>query len=439
MPVNYIGNLELSSIPQGDNAALLVTQTSGNEQQPILPNTVNPPTQDAFGRLRVSSPATIFDSKQVSDSLPLFWDDQQVSGAGTGSTHASATASTTLTVTASTAGRRVRQTFRRFNYQPGKSQLYLATGVLPVPQTGITADMGLGDENNGLFFRSSPAGYSFVIRSSVTGSPVETVIPQSAWNVDPLDGTGPSGLSLQPGTEILLSIDFEWLGVGPVRFGFYANGRQVTAHVFNSFTGLTTPYISTPNLPCHYAIENDGTGAAASLIATCTSVISEAGQEKTGVVRAISRGGSPVTFNVSDVWYPAISLRLKTSYIGTTVDLVDVTVVADTNFVFEVGLFHNPIIAGTDAASWIDLPNSAIQYDISRDLTNTLSGGVLAAVVPVSTSNQNKPLVNFRELTSLLLGAAIDGTRDELVLAVRRLDGVGTEEVYASVQWRELL
>src|SRR5512146_2047536 len=38
---------------------------------------------DAFGRLRSSEPFTIYDSKQLFDNQPLFWDDQQVSGAGT--------------------------------------------------------------------------------------------------------------------------------------------------------------------------------------------------------------------------------------------------------------------------------------------------------------------------------------------------------------------
>ena len=38
---------------------------------------------DAFGRLRVSQPTTLFDSKQTQSNLPLFWDDQETSGTGT--------------------------------------------------------------------------------------------------------------------------------------------------------------------------------------------------------------------------------------------------------------------------------------------------------------------------------------------------------------------
>ena len=38
---------------------------------------------DAFARLRVSNPTTLFDSKQLESNQPLFWDDAQTAGSGT--------------------------------------------------------------------------------------------------------------------------------------------------------------------------------------------------------------------------------------------------------------------------------------------------------------------------------------------------------------------
>lgn len=93
---------------------------------------------DAFDRLRTAHPKTLFDSKQLADALPLQWDDQGVSGSGTGSSHSVNQAASTLSVSNLTAGRRVRQTKRWFNYQPGKSQLILMTGVLGAGASGIT-------------------------------------------------------------------------------------------------------------------------------------------------------------------------------------------------------------------------------------------------------------------------------------------------------------
>ena len=91
---------------------------------------VSPDNVDAFARLRVSNPQTIFDSKQIADNQPLFWDDAEVSGAGTATLYNTNQASTTISVTANTAGKRVRQTRRWLNYQSGKSQLIIMTAVM---------------------------------------------------------------------------------------------------------------------------------------------------------------------------------------------------------------------------------------------------------------------------------------------------------------------
>lgn len=144
--------------------------------------TQDSPSVDAFGRWRVSNPETHFDSKLIFDNDPFFWDDVEFSGSGTSSTHSAATASVTLGVSNTTAGSRVRQTFMRFNYQPGKSQMVMMTGVLNKTGggTGITRRIGLFDANNGLFFEDAAGAYKVVRRTAVTGSPVDNTVAQSS-------------------------------------------------------------------------------------------------------------------------------------------------------------------------------------------------------------------------------------------------------------------
>lgn len=232
------------------------------------------PDVDAFGRLRISEPHTIFDSKQVFDNLPLFWDDQEVSGSGTSSTFSKPHARTQIAV-GTAAGKRVRQTFERFNYQPGKSQFVVLTGVLGAGSSGITQELGYFDDDNGLFFRCDEGVIYVVSRSSVTGSAVDTTASQSAWNIDTLDGNGPSGLTMDFTLAQIFFMDFEWLGTGRVRFGFYINGVQHYCHEFLNANAISTVYMSTPNLPIRYSIENDGTGAASTLDHLCSTVIVE--------------------------------------------------------------------------------------------------------------------------------------------------------------------
>jgi len=245
---------------------------------------------DAFGRWRVSNPSTLFDSKQLHDNQPLIFDDQEISGSGTGSSHSTNTASSVLSVTASTAGKRVRQTFMRFNYQPGKSLQILLTGVLEksgVGQAGIVRGFGYYDDNNGIFLQDNEGVLQIVRRSNTTGTPVDTAIDQSNWNLDKLDGTGPSGATLDATTSQILYIDLEWLGTGRVRIGFVINGLVVYSHEFLHANVISGVYMSTPNLPIRYEIENDGTGGEAQLEHICSSVVSEGGQDKNGVLRHV--------------------------------------------------------------------------------------------------------------------------------------------------------
>ncbi len=161
---------------------------------------------DAFGRQRISTPEMIFNSKQIFDNQPLYWDDVQETGSGTTSTHSSFTASTTLAVSANTAGKRTRQTYMRFNYQPSKSQLIHITGILKKSGggTGIITRMGYFDDDNGIFLQRSGSTVSIVLRTSTSGSPSDSnLITQANWNLDKMDGSGISGVSLDFSKSIL--------------------------------------------------------------------------------------------------------------------------------------------------------------------------------------------------------------------------------------------
>jgi hypothetical protein len=172
---------------------------------------------DAFGRLRVSEPFTLFDSKLLYDKQPLFWDEELVSGSAITSTFDIDSASTDILSTVNTAGNFVRQTFRRFNYQSGKSFLVFATGILTDTTVGThTCRIGYFDDDNGLFFEYSINSLKVVIRSSTTGSAVNNKILQSAWNLDKMDGTGDSGIDIDITKTQIFVINFEWLGVGSV-------------------------------------------------------------------------------------------------------------------------------------------------------------------------------------------------------------------------------
>lgn len=395
----------------------------------------NNTTGDAFGRVRVSTPRTLFDAKQLHDNAPLFWDEQEVSGAGTTTSYSSNRASTTMGVTLNTAGRRVRQTYQRFNYQPGKSLLVLMTSVFCKNGggPGITKRMGYMDDNNGLFLEQDGGVYYLVKRSNVTGSPVETRIAQTNWNVDPLNGSGNSGITIDFTKSNIFVIDLEWLGVGRVRLGFNIDGVTYVAHEFLNANVLDSVYMSTPNLPLRYEIINDGTGIAEEIECICTSVISEGDLDPLGVNRYISTAGTHCDANTADTIYAIIGIRLKSSYIGTVIEFLEMSMINEQGDDYEWLLIFNPTVAGT--FTYTSLANSAIEYALGNT-PNTVTGGTQLAGGWVKSAGSVGAITSQLD-NALSLGASISGTVDEIVLCARPL--TNGADIQAGIIWKELL
>lgn len=383
------------------------------------------PATDAFQRLRTASPYTIIDLKQLRDTQPLFYDDQEVSGTGTATTYNTNQASTTISVGDLTAGKRVRQSKLRGVYQPGKSMLVVITGVVGVGASGIAKRFGYFDENNGLFFQQVDGVISAVRRSFVTGSAVDTVVNQSAWNLDKMDGTGASGITLDFTRTQIFAVDFEWLGVGRVRYAVNVDGKFYYVHEMLHANNLDVVYMGNPNLPIRFEIENDGNGPDSDLVMICASVVSEGGQEDISVSTYVSRGDTSRTLGAQGTFTPIVSVRLKSDAQAVKINPLEADVFLSSSTSYEWRLYLNPSIAGVDAVSWENVTNSGIQYDISRTNVNLLSGGyVLAGGYGASTA-QNRSSVLGVIKTFLTAGFNIAGVSDELVLGVSNITGSG--------------
>lgn len=399
-----------------------------------LPVTSYPSTTaaDAFGRLRVSSPQTLFDAKQIHDNAPLYFDDQQVSGSGTGSSHSTARASSIMSVSATTAGRRVRQSFQRLNYQPGKSQLILCTGILTASGggSGIFSAMGYYDDSDGVFIEADDGTIGFTIRSSVSGSPVDNTVAQSDWNGDTMDGTGKSGVTLNPAAAQIVWFDIEWLGVGSVRCGFVVDGQFIVCHTFHHANSVSSVYMATPNLPIRYELVNDGTGAASTLEHICNTVISEGGVQPKGKIRYVSTAPTHVDANAADTVYALIGLRLKSTHLDQQVDLLKVSVLSETNDSFEWVIKLNPTVAGT--FTYGDVSNSALQVATGAT-ANTVTGGtdIDGDFVSTVSRSASQALEN-----AIRLGSYIDGTRTTIVLCARPFSS--NADIQGAITWREL-
>jgi len=390
------------------------------------------PSIDAFARLRISEPYTLFDSKQLHDKQPLFW-DETIGGSAT-SVHVPANACTTMAVTASADDYVIRQTKIRPNYQPGKSQLIFMT-FYGSAEEGTVKRVGLFDgtgtnnltPNNGIFFESDGSTSWNICKAGV----ITESVNQTSWNLDKLDGTGTSALTLNRDSVQIAIIDFEWLGAGRVRVGFVINGLIVYVHQFNhaNYSDYKSVYMSTPNLPLRYSIQSDGTGGG-TFDHICSTVISEGGIEKTGVMRSADNDLLPVVATVAGTSYALLGIKLKSTYNDITILPTRLSALSVDKDILRWRLILNPTVAGT--FTYNDLVSSAVQVAIGAS-ANTVTGGVIIAsgyIFEQSLSSEDLQ-------TALTIGTNLAGASDALVLCFTSLSG--NKRALGSITWRELL
>lgn len=145
------------------------------------------------------------------------------------------------------------ETRAALRYLPGVGGLLRMTAPFAAPAADLFQEAGIGDASDGLFLYFNELTFGVLLRSSSTGAVVPTFVPQTDWNVDPFDGTGPSGATFDPLLGHPFSFSYQWLGYGALALSIEdpVTGRFFLAHVFMfAGTSLTTS-IRNPTLPCH--------------------------------------------------------------------------------------------------------------------------------------------------------------------------------------------
>ena len=326
---------------------------------------------DAFGRARVSQPTTLFDSQhRYQDNGKI---NQANSATGATVTHNANAGLIECTLDTTSGSFIYRESSRVFPYQPGKSLQILQTYVMSPAKTNLRQRYGYFNTENGVFLELDGTTLSWVERSLSPGTVTETKIPQSQWNIDKLDGTGPSRLTLDMSKAQIQFIDIEWLGLGTVRTGFVINGQFIHCHSFQHANIITSTYMTTACLPVRAEIENTGaTASSSTLKIVCTSVLSEGGYEPRGIPRAVSMPiSAPKTFTTAGTFYPVISIRLKDARINAVAFLRSIQFFGVTNNTS----YRWKIVTGATltGASWVDAgTDSPVEYDITA---SAMSGG----------------------------------------------------------------
>lgn len=86
---------------------------------------------------------------------------------------------------------------------------------------------------------------------------IDTKYPQSSWNLDKCDGTGPSGFNIDLTKMQMFYIDYSWYGAGFIRWGFRGpDGNVIYCHKIPNNNVNTEAYMRSGNLPARYESES---------------------------------------------------------------------------------------------------------------------------------------------------------------------------------------
>lgn len=310
---------------------------------------------DSFGRLRVSNPTGLFDSQFTYDLQPLLY-EQVIAESGATITHDTTNRGAIMTFSSTpTGGKAFMEQFAYNQYQPGKSQK-ISISFNFVEQTANCLKFAeYGDGTNGIAFQNDGSNNKFTIYSATDNG--DQSVNQSAWNLDKLDGTGLSGITLDITQKQILVIDVQALYTGRVRIGFDLDGITVYCHEFKHSNTIVNPYIQTANLPIRVGMTCTGT-VSTTMTFTCCSVVSEGGTDKTIGFEFAQEGTATAA---SGVRTHLLSIRPKTTFNSITNRA--------SLFFIEIDL----LVTGTSPVKWELVIGQALTTPSWADVNTTYS------------------------------------------------------------------
>ena len=436
---NLTSRISTSSVSSGVSNDVDVDITSFNNDLET--------TKDAFNKLRVSNPFTLLDIKfPIQSNNGTVYPDSYLSnnilinyketGSGTiTKTYGNGKAVYNIQGDGSSTSI-ISQSRKYCTYQPGKSLLFLASGVITNSNTSTNYEAYIGyfDDVNGCYFMNDSGIFNIGLRNS--GS--DTKVEQTDWNIDTLDGNGPSGVSLDFSKTQLFILDMEWLGVGRIRYGFYLYGKIYYCHTINNINELIAPYMQTANLPIRYQLKVEDSGQA-QLTQICSTVISEGGYNPIGRSFSANNGLNSILINSTET--NILAITGNDLYIHQNIVPTFINIIAGSNdaILYNVKLIFNATNS-LSVSTWndVDTNNSVIKYAVGSDISIVDGTSIVidsSYAIGKNTVNFNNLSNNFNSLEQLT--STIDNVADIILISAQKVAG-GSTNVYSSISWQEI-
>lgn len=443
LAVQITSSVDLNTLTQGHVVVHLfwtiASATSGGAnpegEQPWT--TSSPYGRTIFGRRMVATPYTLGDYESVYGIDPSLFVPPTLVGGGT-VVHLPLQAGIRLAVTGANGDRALLTTKRQHRYQAGRQQHWLTTlQHSDIGQVNQVRRWGYFDANDGLFFELNGTTLRLVRRSSVSGAPVDVTIAQTAWNVDKMQGVGPSGINLNLLNGSIYECMFQYLGVGGVAFFV----DDWLAHFMDLSNSLPTPYMACPHLPMSWEIVNQGASVAGNIVMNCSNVTSDGGETPPNVPFGHGVQRNAVAGNTEAY---AFSVRLAPTFatVQNRMELLPTLLSgsSETNRASMRLVFDATLVGATWAAT--PPAGSGVQIDVAAAYTPGTGQEIFFTFIPSSGgaggAGRDVDLTPvFNKLGGLLKrwGTAA-GACDALTVLIRN-EQAGNSDLHAHLNWME--
>lgn len=162
-------------------------------------------------------------------------------------------------------------TYRYVRCSPGDSVSIIFSCAFSTPAAGNTQICGAGTSSNGLFLGYNGTTFGLMVRSAG----IDTWTAASSFNSDPVNGTGKSGVTLNPFVGNDFSIQYDTLGYGTVVFMMIVPRGAITMHTI-SFSSTTAIGIQNPQFPCSAASINTSNTTNVPISVAAFSIFNDA-------------------------------------------------------------------------------------------------------------------------------------------------------------------
>ena len=174
----------------------------------------------------------------------------------TGGTVTQADSMAVLQTGTNSTGAATLDSVKIIKYRNGSGSVVRFTALFTTGIANSTQIIGVGDDEDGFFFGYNGATFGVMRRRNSS----DTWTAQSSWSEDTMDGSGPSGMTLDQTKLNVLEVQYQWLGSGQIIFKVENpdTGMFVDVHKIKYANSNTVPSVYNPSFPMHLSVVNSG-------------------------------------------------------------------------------------------------------------------------------------------------------------------------------------